>query len=103
MGEEWAEQLVTWIFGTNHHVVDKAAKEILRGPRKIHQEDTATITVTDKTGAHAGGIDDQTDAGVTKGESTDLNREGDVGNAGKRETQPKEIQPKEHITPQDHA
>lgn len=103
MGEEWAEQLVTWILGTNHIVVDGAAKEILRGPKKIHKEDTATITVTDHTGKHAGGIDDETDAGVTKEERTDLNREGDVGNTGKRETEVKEMQPREHITPRDTA
>lgn len=100
MGEEWAEQLVHWILGTSHIHVDRSAKEILRGPRKILKDDTADITLTqdDKTykSHHGPGADQEN-------ETTNLNREGGAGHAGKAETEPREHEPREHITPQDRA
>lgn len=86
--------------GHQSYSVDGSAKEILRGPRKILKDDTADITLTedDKTyKSHHGAGADQDN------ETTDLNREGGAGHAGKAETEPKEHEPRENVTPQDRA
>lgn len=100
-GERWAEELVTWILGSEKVSVDAAAREILRGAKKKHT-DAPPVNVTE--GGKADRSHEHTATGTQKDhEVTDLNREGNVGNTGKGENKPKEIDPKEHFTPQDRS
>lgn len=105
LGERWAKELIVWILGTESVKVDQTAEEIMRGPKKKKTEDAAPVNVTEGGKADRSHEEKQEHEkpGVERHEATDLNREGDVGRVGKRETEPKEIDPREHITPRDGA
>jgi len=106
IGEKWGEELAAWVIGKGGPVeVDDCAREIPRGPRKKHHDDDVVPSVT-KSGEEDGGGVEKHSIGDKKTSGIDLNRE-DGGSqrygAGKGESEPKEIDPKEHITPRDGA
>lgn len=93
VGEKWGDELAGWLLGEGVKVeVHESVREILRGPKKKKHHDAASAAVKEKSGKGK------------ENEDVDLNREGgDGGKVGKGESEPKEIDAKEHITPKENG
>lgn len=105
IGEKWGEELAAWILGKGPVEVDECAREILRGPKKKkHDDDVVPSMMKSSKDEDGEEVREQHHVdGKDKG-GIDLNREEEGSERlgpGKGESEPKEIEPNEHITPRD--